>query len=65
MPSKQPTESVCESVRERTYSMAEHEILLAFNGDSDAALFDEWWNTAGEAAFLEWRSRELEASDDD
>lgn len=55
--SKQPLESVCESVRDRTYSIAEHEILLAFNGDADAAMFDEWWNAKGEQQFLAWREK--------
>lgn len=58
-PPNQPLESVCESVRERTYSIAEHEIMLAFNGDADAELFDEWWNVKGEQAFLAWRDKHM------
>lgn len=40
-----------ELKRETTLRMAEHEILLAFNNDSGAELFDEWWSTEGEQTF--------------
>lgn len=35
-------------------SVADHEILMAFNGDEDAARFYEWWQEAGAAAFAAW-----------
>jgi len=42
------------SERDMHVSIPEHEILLSFNGDEDAALFDEWWNLEGLDAFMKW-----------
>lgn len=32
-------------------SIPEHQILLSFNGDSDANYFYGWWNRSGEEFF--------------
>lgn len=45
--------------REFTTHVAEHEIYMSFNGDSDAALFEEWWNLKGLSAFQKWAEAEL------
>ena len=37
-----------------TNRVAEHEVLMAFNGDSDAIAFREWWGSVGEVAFGNW-----------
>ena len=36
---------------------AEHEIFLSFNADEDAALFAEWWESVGFAAFEKWAKK--------
>ena len=40
--------------QERIIKMAEHEILLVFNDDWDARLFEEWWQPEGKASFERW-----------
>lgn len=41
-------------------SVAEHEVLMAFNGDSDALAFHEWWEDKGAVAFGKWlKKREV------
>ena len=32
----------------------EHEVLLSFNSDMDAAKFDEWFNGEGKLLFEDW-----------
>lgn len=44
--------------RERTYHLAEHEVFLSFNGDSDAAAFTEWWDEEGAVVFQDWLNRQ-------
>lgn len=34
--------------------MAEHEILLSFNGDMDAAAFQDWWYAKGQELYEEY-----------
>jgi hypothetical protein len=34
--------------------VAEHEVFLAFHGDSDAVAFVEWWHAEGAGLFGEW-----------
>lgn len=43
---------------EVTREIAEHEVFLAFNGDSDAVLFYEWWNLVGWKQFEKWASKQ-------
>ncbi len=35
-------------------TVAEHEVLIAFSKDADAASLREWWEDAGALAFGEW-----------
>lgn len=35
-------------------AVAEHEVLLSFNGDHHALFFRLWWDKYGEKAFLKW-----------
>lgn len=35
-------------------SVAEHEIFLRFKGDSQAALFHDWWHESGAIIFQAW-----------
>lgn len=42
-------------------SVAEHEILMAFNGDDDAAAFYEWWHDKGAGLFGRWLAKERKA----
>jgi hypothetical protein len=44
--------------QETTVRMAEHEIMLSFNGDDDAVAFYEWWNSKGLTAFLKWAEKQ-------
>ena len=32
-------------------NVADHEVLLSFNGDSQAEAFNEWWHSEGSFAF--------------
>ncbi len=34
--------------------VADHEVLMAFNGDAEAIAFREWWTDGGAAAFKAW-----------
>jgi hypothetical protein len=34
--------------------VADHEVLMSFNGDDDAFRFREWWDEAGAVAFAAW-----------
>lgn len=34
--------------------VANHEVLLSFNGDRDALSFRDWWAEQGEAIFEGW-----------
>lgn len=34
--------------------IADHEVFLSFNGDSDAILFREWFAVKGWPAFKKW-----------
>lgn len=34
-------------------SVADHQVLLSFNGDDDAGAWVEWWETEGYKAYLE------------
>lgn len=40
------------------YDLPEHEVLLKFNGDDDAADFETWWNTVGYDKFNGWLRKE-------
>jgi hypothetical protein len=40
--------------REKTISIAEHEVLLSFNRDQDAEAFTFWWSTKGKADLSQW-----------
>lgn len=37
--------------------VADHEVLMAFDGDDDAILFREWWHARGAAAFGKWLTK--------
>lgn len=37
-----------------THEVAEHEVFMTFRNDDDAALFREWWEDEGAAAFGKW-----------
>lgn len=41
-------------------SVAEHEVLMAFNGDDDAVAFHEWWDEVGTYLFNEWMKKQKE-----
>lgn len=43
-----------ELPRIRQHSIPEHEVVLAFEGDSDAVLFSDWWQDHGFSLFAEW-----------
>jgi hypothetical protein len=43
-----------DTPRQRTTSVAEHEVLLSFNDDSDAERFENWWRGHGKHYWLEW-----------
>lgn len=47
--------------RQVTYSVAEHEILLSFNGDDDAVAFADWWNSEGTFLFRAWHDKREES----
>jgi hypothetical protein len=36
------------------HEVADHEILLSFRNDEDAAFFHEWWEDGGNYLFREW-----------
>ena len=38
--------------------VAEHEVLMAFNGDADALAFRDWWHEQGATIFGEWLIQE-------
>jgi hypothetical protein len=40
--------------REVRHSLGEHETLLSFNSDMDAAAFEEWLENEGFEAFYSW-----------
>lgn len=42
-----------ELPRELHSSVADHQVLLSFNGDDDALAWVEWWETEGYKAYLE------------
>lgn len=45
----------------RTYpqeSVADHEVLMAFNGDPDAIAFRDWWEEQGAEVFAKWLKRQ-------
>lgn len=50
---KKPYENVTLQ-GETTHHFAEHEILLSFLNDEDAAFFHEWWGDVGNFAFKKW-----------
>jgi hypothetical protein len=49
--------------RDRILRTAPHEILLSFNADMDAAMFDLWWEKRGWKAFEEWEKSQRELDD--
>jgi hypothetical protein len=38
--------------------VAEHEVYIAFNNDSGAVLFHEWWHTQGKNSFETFLAKE-------
>ena len=34
--------------------MPQHQVVLAFNADEDAELFEEWWQRDGLALYTQW-----------
>lgn len=40
--------------REVVYDLADHEVLLSFNGDDQAVDFQEWWESGGHDSFQTW-----------
>lgn len=40
-----------------TGRVAEHEVFMSFNGDSEALDFQEWWDDEGKAVFETWREK--------
>jgi len=40
-------------------SLGEHEVLVSFDNDDDAAGFDDWWLSEGERAYLAWKQGEV------
>lgn len=39
------------------HEVAEHEVLMAFNGDSDALAFYDWWDREGAVAFNQYLTK--------
>lgn len=35
-------------------AVADHEVLLNFNGDSKGIAFREWWRAKGQTLFAKW-----------
>jgi hypothetical protein len=35
-------------------SVADHQVYMSFNGDSDAAAFHDWWAERGAEQFQAW-----------
>jgi len=52
---------IVEVKSEFTREVYEHEVLLSFNGDDDAACFHEWWLAKGESLYLKFRERRLKS----
>lgn len=46
-----------EQPRSQVHDVLDHQVLLSFNGDRDAELFDEWWQDEGFAAFSGWAAK--------
>lgn len=46
-------------------SVADHEVLMAFNGDPDAAAFREWWDEQGNEMFALWLKKQKTRAADD
>lgn len=45
----------------RTYpqeSVADHEVLMSFNGDSEAIAFRGWWDEQGAEVFAVWLKKQ-------
>jgi hypothetical protein len=40
--------------RQIVREVAEHEVFLSFLHDSDAVMFQDWWNIKGSALWLKW-----------
>lgn len=40
-----------------TGHVAEHEVFMSFNGDSQAEAFREWWDESGASAFQEYLNK--------
>jgi hypothetical protein len=47
-----------ETPKRSKADVAEHEVLMAFNGDSDALAFRDWWQEEGAVLFAEYLIRE-------
>lgn len=41
-------------------SVADHEVFLSFNGDSQAEAFHDWWDDEGAVQFQDWLNREAD-----
>ncbi len=39
------------------HNVADHDVLLSFDGDSQAVAFHEWWGVEGAVAFGDWLRR--------
>lgn len=45
-------------------TVADHEVFLSFEGDSDAIAFHDWWYAVGSAAFANWLTKRKETDRD-
>lgn len=52
-----------EILSEITTSIPENEILLSFNEDLDALMFQEWWNEDGCGQFMEWAEQQRDETE--
>lgn len=39
-------------------SVADHEMFMSFNSDSEALAFFDWWHDKGSSAFAKWLEKE-------
>lgn len=45
--------------KERVVHLHEHEVLLSFNNDIGAELFESWWHVEGINHFKEWTEKNI------
>lgn len=41
--------------KQKTTSVAEHEVLLSWDNDDEPEFFEVWWSNYGKQQYLAWR----------